>query len=1543
MGDLHYADLVLLLRGVMPTYDSIPPHEFTYHGNLPDPFSGSQDHWGYSNGGLVTNLIPSFTVGEYNYVGPNRNTSAVYSNRGALREIKYPTGGKTVITYESNQADLMETTFDYECLGVSNCSNFFNCISGSSTFDCNCSTGGNSTKTTYIKMDDKLNNGGRLRFVSDSICGGANQRIPIANNNPPPNEWQGIIEIKLIDSTTSDVVFTIYEIQENPTLYGSREIPPLDPTHDYYIMITGDRVQIDVELDRIVYTNNIAMEDVGGLRIREITDYDTDGSKVLKKRRYTYHGGKLMTQPSYLSKSKYTKYLIPSLGQMECGTSECVTYTMSATSATPLGTTQGSIIGYDSVDEEVVDGSSTTGKTTTHYYNETYADYDVSYAMDRIKNGKVTHQQHYHEDGRLLREEYTKYSYDIEDHDRESSFIMYSIVPTEEQSNKVHLYHLTNGNYVWTHDPTTITQAKQDSGVYTTRYEHARYERITNYTLYTASTTTKDYFYDANDNFVDTVVQTHTYAYADTSHLQMTSRAHTNSDGITHEYHMKYMTDYPDATVRSWLTDAHRLTPAYEIAHLVSGDTLDGRRTIYLNSQHFPREGQRYERTWHDSGTLLDGEWVNQVTINQYHPTNGRVSIATKRGWIPEQMTYNNIGQRTGWTKGNYTQSWSYDNHQQLDTLTTIDGTQTTYTYDDLQRLHTTTDDVGVQTSIDYHYGIGTSLNHTKVTQLFPDFGTLTNQTLINATFVDGLGREVQQLQFLQSATDPAKSIAHDIMYDNYGRKNKIEEPYKSNSAPNNFTNFFLDGSNTLTVFEPSPLNRPTRVSNPADDLNTFYAYGTNTDLDSVIMDHTAPVSYYPAGTLYKHSTRDREDQTTETYTDLRGRTVLSRIKGNPTTTDRSIISDTYTLYDHKDRPTYQLPPGYGLSTPTGIYHRVYSGDDLVLTDDRPDCAAEYIRYDDRDLPTHRQDGEMRADSLWYTIEHDQYGHKRREGWTDSETGAIQEQLMVMTYDSTGITTGKMTRSMQKVLDSDRTIIRTYEYDQHGRQIVTRSNSILHTQEGSKVDSLVLDSRGVAIETHQRVVPDSLHIRTKHTYDHAGREKKTLIEVTTTEDKWQEQEVCDKSYTDKEQVSQLVLGDGLQVVDYAYREDRRLLTINGSALSGNDLFQMELRYGVGDGARTDGNIGSILWTTPSTHSRYVFDYNFQKMLTTATYTDFENSANNGAYDVQIIYADHRGNPKSIKRWGVDPATMLKSNTLMDDMVFDYISGTNQIEKVTEPSNTFTKTKGYKSNDNENYTYNANGAMTHDPSRGADIINNHLNLQQRVEIPDSNGMIVYYYDATGELHRQEEIRDSVVVSARDYIGAVEYIDGAIDQIKHANGYITLDRGLDDEHLRLTGVESGDKTYESLSTISSRDISSPDSIDYHAQNGIVLTQGFDVDLGAIFTARIDTFPVQQLRHLYFIADHLGTPRVFFEDSSGVAVLRSEVHVYPFGAEMTGQWQKETRYNHIYQDKNDNAASIYSIIVILLVLKTPIYSVGLWRSIRCQQICLLGLHTL
>lgn len=83
-------------------------YKFNYYSKqlVPQRFSFSQDHWGFYNGKLNSNLVPlpedPQVASNFPYATANREPDSNYTKIGLLSSIIYPTGGRDSIVYESN-------------------------------------------------------------------------------------------------------------------------------------------------------------------------------------------------------------------------------------------------------------------------------------------------------------------------------------------------------------------------------------------------------------------------------------------------------------------------------------------------------------------------------------------------------------------------------------------------------------------------------------------------------------------------------------------------------------------------------------------------------------------------------------------------------------------------------------------------------------------------------------------------------------------------------------------------------------------------------------------------------------------------------------------------------------------------------------------------------------------------------------------------------------------------------------------------------------------------------------------------------------------------------------------------------------------------------------------------------------------------------------------------------------------------------------------------------------------------------------------------
>jgi hypothetical protein len=81
--------------------------EYTDLNNLPARLSLAQDHWGYYNGKNNTTLIPmpgsAYLINKFPEATANREPDSINVQKGILKTITYPTGGRDIIDYESNK------------------------------------------------------------------------------------------------------------------------------------------------------------------------------------------------------------------------------------------------------------------------------------------------------------------------------------------------------------------------------------------------------------------------------------------------------------------------------------------------------------------------------------------------------------------------------------------------------------------------------------------------------------------------------------------------------------------------------------------------------------------------------------------------------------------------------------------------------------------------------------------------------------------------------------------------------------------------------------------------------------------------------------------------------------------------------------------------------------------------------------------------------------------------------------------------------------------------------------------------------------------------------------------------------------------------------------------------------------------------------------------------------------------------------------------------------------------------------------------------
>jgi hypothetical protein len=210
----------------------------------------------------------------------------------------------------------------------------------------------------------------------------------------------------------------------------------------------------------------------------------------------------------------------------------------------------------------------------------------------------------------------------------------------------------------------------------------------------------------------------------------------------------------------------------------------------------------------------------------------------------------------------------------------------------------------------------------------------------VQITYIDGLGRPMQQVASQQSAT--GKDIITHIEYDAFGRQPKDYLPYASTTATgafdgtalSNTTNFAqYAGQNPYSekLFENSPLNRVMKQAAPGTDwamgagheIKLDYASNLANEVKRYVATATWDATkglydialvdngFYEESQLYKTITFDENTSASPTETnvstvefkDKEGKVILKR------TYESGAKHETYYVYDLFGNLTYVFPP----------------------------------------------------------------------------------------------------------------------------------------------------------------------------------------------------------------------------------------------------------------------------------------------------------------------------------------------------------------------------------------------------------------------------------------------------------------------------------------------------------------------------------------------------------------------------------------------------------------------------------------------------------
>lgn len=324
----------------------VPPYVFSYEsGTVPRKLSFGIDHWGFNNG-VNTNsgLIPTYTVTDNGNVstvsGANRESAWPEMKSGSLKEILYPTGGRTTFEFEPNT--VYQSVYSFNSQTRANASVLYD---GNPNNSVTLTTTSASNTYKLVLSSTTIGVGGNLHIVDASGN--------IVNNYSITTGTSTTYYINLLPSST----YTL-------NLYGSKT------TNNW----GGCTATLYEQVPVITLSNTI----VGGLRIKSITN--NDGITNLNSvKTFNYNFNKadvngqssavLYSRPVYVQAIRNDAYGI--VNGNSCNPSGCLTcfgssasYYQSPSSIRPMASTQGSHIGYG----EVYVSEASNGYSVYKYY-----------------------------------------------------------------------------------------------------------------------------------------------------------------------------------------------------------------------------------------------------------------------------------------------------------------------------------------------------------------------------------------------------------------------------------------------------------------------------------------------------------------------------------------------------------------------------------------------------------------------------------------------------------------------------------------------------------------------------------------------------------------------------------------------------------------------------------------------------------------------------------------------------------------------------------------------------------------------------------------------------------------------------------------------------------------------------------------------------------------------------------------------------------------------------------------------------------------------
>ena len=407
-------------------------YKFTYYDQkLPKKNSRQIDMWGFYNKSKAQSiwsttwskdkieegtLMPSMIFDNRTFYGRNRQCNPQTITNATLKEVVYPTGGRSVFEYEPHTFPFINTDaeiIDNELVNKSTC--LILNVDFTNGNRVSVSTRASATQVVIENDDDDIN----IHISSKALKKGPESPVGVAN---------------LIVSTDSGAVV----FRQSIMLYSDEyeyDFHPILSAGSYNITLTynGSSSIALPNPDNAKETSIYICEDVihnrkyrkgnainigGGLRIKSITNYDISDS-ILQKKNYMYQlndtvsSGRLFVAPRFAHTflEEFLHKITPTIAP--CGSYMC-TLAASSMLVPAIPMVSSIVVGYNKV-TEIITPESEYGRVEYVYQNlgaNKPSEYPNFAAVSLPENGALLLHSIYNADGSLRQKKEYTYFYD---------------------------------------------------------------------------------------------------------------------------------------------------------------------------------------------------------------------------------------------------------------------------------------------------------------------------------------------------------------------------------------------------------------------------------------------------------------------------------------------------------------------------------------------------------------------------------------------------------------------------------------------------------------------------------------------------------------------------------------------------------------------------------------------------------------------------------------------------------------------------------------------------------------------------------------------------------------------------------------------------------------------------------------------------------------------------------------------------------------------------------------------------------------------------